>query len=107
MKPMRVILFACAAMLLAPAVADASAPGATTGAATDVTSYSATLNGVVNPNKDETTYHFEYGTTTAYGATTPDATVNGNAGKDVSAPVTGLAPDAVYHYRLVATNAAG
>lgn len=82
-------------------------PGASTGVATSITSTSATLNGVVNPHKEATTYAFEYGTTTAYGARTPDATVSGNAGKDVNATVTGLTPNTVYHYRLVATNPSG
>jgi hypothetical protein len=107
MKPMRVILLVCTVALLAPASALASAPGATTGAATDVGSDSATLNGVVNPNKEDTAYHFEYGTTTSYGSVTPDGVVGGNAGKDVSATVTGLAPNTTYHYRLVATNPSG
>src|ERR1019366_2684926 len=42
----------------------------TTGAATSVTSSTATLNGRVNPNGYTTTYYFEYGTTTSYGTTT-------------------------------------
>src|SRR5438876_433524 len=56
------------ALLLAlpPAVAAAS-PGATTRAATGVTATTATLNGTVDPNKQDTTYHFDYGKTTAYG----------------------------------------
>jgi hypothetical protein len=102
------LLAACTALALLPsAAAQASVPGASTGPATNVTSDSATLTGVVNPNKEETTYYFEYGTTTAYGARTPDATVGGNAGKEVEATITGLAPSTVYHFRLVATNPSG
>jgi len=36
-----------------------------------VTKDSATLNGTVNPQGSPTTYHFEYGTSTAYGSATP------------------------------------
>lgn len=101
------LLAACGALALLPTTAQASVPGASTGTATDITATSAKLTGVVNPNKEETTYSFEYGTTTAYGAKTPDAIVGGNAGKDVEADITGLTPNTVYHFRLVATNASG
>ena len=101
----------CFAVLMAvatsPAVAVAAPPSANTAAATDVTATTATLNGFVNPNKEDTTYYFEYGTTTAYGSRTPDQTATGNAGKDVEAKITGLSPGTTYHYRLVATNPSG
>ena len=84
-------------------------PGATTTAATNVTSTSATLNGVVAPNKSSTTYYFQYGTTTSpYSSQTPSqGPVNGNSGKSVSANVAALAPSTTYHFRIVATNSAG
>ena len=106
---MKTLIAVLAALALAalPGVAAASAPGATTGAATDISNGSAKLNGVVNPNKETTTYYFEYGTTTAYGSKTPDATEGGNAGKDVSATISGLLANTTYHYRLVATNPSG
>ena len=73
-----------------------------------MTATTATLNGVVNPNKKDTTYVFEYGTTAGYGATTPPQTaVSGNAGKEVSVTVTGLSPGTLYRFRLVATNPSG
>src|SRR5687767_11469394 len=69
------------ALLATPGLAATAAPGASTGAATEVTATTATLNGVVNPNKEDTTYVFEYGLTTAYGTTTaPQTEVSGNAG---------------------------
>ena len=43
------------------------APVATTGAATAITQTGATLNGTVDRNDGATTYHFEYGTSPAYG----------------------------------------
>jgi hypothetical protein len=104
-------LIALAVALLALATAGtalAAAPGATTGDATAVTSTSATVNGTVNPNKEATKYHFDYGTTTAYGKSTPEqGPVGGNGGKGASADLTQLAPSTTYHYRLVATNPSG
>jgi len=83
-------------------------PGASTGEATNITASSATLNGAVNPNKEETTYFFEYGKTTAYGTKTPDVVVSGsNSGNSVEANITGLEPGTLYHFRLVARSAGG
>lgn len=107
MSPLRLLVLLAALALTAPATALADPPGATTGEATAVTYQSATLNGIVNPNKEETTYYFEYGTTTAYGTKTPSGTEGGNAGKAVEAAISGLAPSTVYHFRLVATNPSG
>jgi hypothetical protein len=102
------IFLALAALVALPGTASAAAPGATTQAATNVTSTSATVNGTVNPNKEDTKYHFEYGTTTAYGTLTPDqGPVGGNAGKSASADLAQLAPSTTYHFRLVATNGSG
>ena len=55
----------------------AGAPAAATGAASAVTATTATLNGTCHPNKESTTYRFEYGTTTAYGS----QTAAGHAGR--------------------------
>src|SRR5439155_17492828 len=55
-----------------------------------------------------TSYHFEYGTTATYGASTPAADAGaGGADVPVSATLSGLAASTTYHYRLVATNAVG
>jgi len=89
-------------------VAAADAPTATTGAATDVTATTVTLTGTVDPNKEATSYWFEYGTTAGYGAqTAPSDAGPGNAPKAVSASVSGLASSTTYHFRLVARNASG
>jgi hypothetical protein len=86
----------------------ASAPRATTGAATSIRNHSAVLNGSVTPNGADTTWYFEYGTTTAYGTRTPARTVNrGQGTRSVSATITGLSSGTLYHYRLVASNSAG
>ncbi|HZH23270.1 MAG TPA: hypothetical protein VEY49_00065 [Solirubrobacteraceae bacterium] len=100
------LLFALALALLAPGTAGAAGkPGAKTGAAASITPTTATLNGRVDPNKAATTYFFQYGTTSLYGATT--AVTAAGAGANpvaVSVPVAGLAPATTYHYRLIAQN---
>jgi hypothetical protein len=100
------LLICIAGVAIVPAAARAATPAAVTGAATAITGSTATLNGTVLPNKSAT-YHFEYGTTTAYGSQTPDVTANGNSGKAVSADISGLTPQTTYHFRLVATNPSG
>jgi hypothetical protein len=102
------MLFAVLALLLAPAAAQAARPGVTTGGVSNVTFNSATLNGRVDPNRAETSYFFQYGTTrvalTNTGATSAGAGRNGRA---VSVAIGGLAPFTRYHYRLVAQNPDG
>jgi hypothetical protein len=85
-----------------------AAPTASTGPAGGVTDVAATLAGSVNSKGSPTSYHFEYGTTTAYGATTP-ATDAGSGVNAVaaSASVGGLSPATTYHYRVVASNTGG
>jgi len=87
---------------------NALVPSVSTGSATSLTSNSATLNGTINPNGAGTTYYFEYGITTAYGATTI-ATSAGSETSDVSVNtnITGLSESTTYHFRLVATNSVG
>ena len=101
-------LFICVAATALTAPAYAAAPTATTGQATDLTSTTAQLNGTVSPNQESTSYHFEYGKTTAYGTNTATGgPENGNASKSVSANIGNLSPSTLYHFRLVATNASG
>ncbi|MEA2426159.1 MAG: hypothetical protein QOH13_2569 [Thermoleophilaceae bacterium] len=105
----RALFIAIAASLLITTTAVAAVPTATTGNATGVTQTTVKLNGTVKPNSQDTNWHFEYGTTNAYGTTTPEAgpVASGAGSTNVSADVAGLAPGTVYHYRLVATNASG
>ncbi|MEY2536416.1 MAG: hypothetical protein QOG67_156 [Verrucomicrobiota bacterium] len=84
-------------------------PIVVTSAATDVAMDSATLNGVVNPGALSTTYHFEYGTGTTYGTSTPNQSA-GSGSIDVAVStnlVAVLQPNTTYHFRLVATNSKG
>ena len=86
-----------------------SAPTVTTNAATAVSTTSATLNGVANPNNSSTALMFQYGTTTSYGNEIPatPGSVNGATAVSATAQLTGLAQNTTYHYRIVATNTAG
>ena len=55
-----------------------------------------------------TSYHFEYGTDTSYGAVTPEAQAPyGYFPTAITGSLEGLQVDTTYHVRLVATNAAG
>lgn len=84
-------------------------PSVQTTPATAVTSGSVVLNGTVNPGGRQTTYYFQYGTTSSYGSQTASVSAgSGTATVSVSATVCGtLLPGTIYHYRLVATNCAG
>jgi extracellular elastinolytic metalloproteinase len=84
------------------------APDATTAPATALATTSAKVKGAVHPHGRTTTYRFDYGTTTAYGASTPSyAAGSGNAPVDASADLSSLAPATTYHARLVATSDGG
>ena len=85
-------------------------PKAETEAATSVISTGATLNGAVVPEGARTEYHFEYGTTTAYGSRVPatDGIVGSTVSRaQVSEGISHLSQGTTYHYRLVATNNTG
>ncbi|HET6551424.1 MAG TPA: hypothetical protein VFG79_23355 [Solirubrobacter sp.] len=96
-----------AALLLSAALLQA-APTATTGETQSVTTDSAALTGTVNPNGQETNYHFEYGTTTSYGTSTTERSAgNGTSPVSVREPLDDLKQGTTYHYRLVAGSALG
>ncbi len=69
--------------------------------ATLITSTTATLNGLLNPNGGSLLVSFDYGTSTAYGfnvqTTVP---VTGSLGSPSSMAITGLAPGTTYHFRV-------
>jgi hypothetical protein len=87
-----------------------SSPQVVTGAADSVAETAANLNGLVNPQAQDTTWRFEYGTDTSYGQVAPvvaDSAGAGTEGVPVQATASGLEPGTTYHFRLVATNAVG
>jgi hypothetical protein len=101
---------ALAATLAVPALAQAQStkPTVVTGAAANVAPQSALLLGKVTPNGAQTTYLFQYGTTTLYTAGTPVATAgDGTTAVNVVVALADLAPATTYHYRLVAHNRNG
>lgn len=82
-------------------------PDVTTGSA-GAAQTAAFLGGSLNPNASAASYHFDYGTSVAYGASTPSQPVaDGIASVSVSSEVIGLAAGTTYHFRLAAQNAAG
>ena len=105
---MRATLIVLAALLAPASAVAAGPPSATTGSASSVTQTGATVAGTVNPEGLATTYRFEYGTSSSYGLQTAEVDAgSGTAAADASATLGGLTNDTTYHYRLVATNAAG
>jgi len=84
-------------------------PSAGTIPASGIGETETTLNGLVNANNADTSVTFEYGTTTSYGTTiaaVPGA-VTGGADTPVSASITGLTPNTLYHFRVKAISLGG
>jgi hypothetical protein len=76
----------------------------------NLTATSADLSAQVNPNGLDTTYRFEYGSTTSYGrlAPVPDGEISAShSDQSIGVHLENLTPHVVYHYRLVAINADG
>ncbi len=88
--------------------AAAAKPTVSTGSATGILTTTATLTGTVNPNRSDTTYWFDYGTSAGYGSRTAKVDAgSGTAAVQVSAPISGLKAGTAYLFRLVATNRTG
>ncbi len=69
-----------------------------------------TLGAQINPMGLDTTYRFEYGTSTAYGTNTPvpDGQIAaGSTAQSVSRTIGGLQAGTTYHFRVVAGSANG
>jgi uncharacterized delta-60 repeat protein len=83
-------------------------PLSVTSSANTITNTSATLAGTVNPNNRSTSVYFQFGTDTLYGnSTSPQNIAAGSSNVNVIAPISGLAFNTTYHYRMVAQNAGG
>ena len=83
-------------------------PDVVAGAASSITATTATLNGTVDPNGRATTYHFEYGTSTAYGTSTGSKSAgSATSPQSESVGISGLQAGHTYHFRLVAASDGG
>ncbi len=83
-------------------------PTVTTGASESITTSSAVVDGTVDPNGADTTYHVDYGTSSGYGLSTPESSaVTGTDPVAVKVTLSKLTSNTTYHYRVVGTNAAG
>lgn len=62
----------------------------------------------INPHGFDTTYHIDYGTSTAYGSSTPATDIgSANGDQTASARVSGLLPSTTYHFQVLASNSQG
>jgi hypothetical protein len=82
-------------------------PVVTTNPASVIASFSARLNGSVDPHGLSTSVYFQYGTTTSYGLSTSPQSKTGNTYQNVAAGISALSASTTYHFRIVATNSAG
>ena len=86
----------------------ATAPTALTWWADGRTATGVGVHGQLGTGRLATTYSFEYGRTAAYGSVSAAVTVPADTPTGaVAVRLRSLTPGATYHYRLVATNAAG
>ncbi|HEX7058821.1 MAG TPA: hypothetical protein VF176_03130 [Solirubrobacterales bacterium] len=82
----------------------AGPPQITALSSSGVSASDADLHASINPQGDQTTYHFEYGRTPAYGQSTAEGSVgDGVLPVAVGNHIGGLDP-VVYHFRVVAHN---
>ena len=83
-------------------------PGITGVSAAGETTTEATLKASVLANSQASSLYFEYGRTGGYGTTTSSiATGEGVSAHAGSSHLSGLEPEATYHYRAVAVNGSG
>jgi hypothetical protein len=98
------VLLALCLSLVAAAPASAGPPAVGAASATNITDTSATLTANFDGGGEPTTFHFDYGTTTAYGTTTTETQATGG---QVQQSITGLTPGTTYQVRVTVTNASG
>ncbi len=80
-------------------------PEINTGPASVLSSDSANLTGLVNPNDQSAVYYFEYGSTPDLDYVSNDYVVQEDS--TIVIKVEGLDPETTYHYRIVASNSVG
>lgn len=104
----RSLLVAVLALFAAPASAVAGpCLDATTLAASDVTSSSATISGALDPRGQLPAYRFDLGPTIAYGSSTPIRSSTVSTPATVTEKLGALTPGTTYHYRVVGSTACG
>ncbi|HEY2655615.1 MAG TPA: hypothetical protein VGI55_07485 [Solirubrobacteraceae bacterium] len=82
-------------------------PVPVTGGIQGLAASQVTLTGLVTTQGAPTTYYFQFGLSSSYGLQTSPVTIPGSAAAvPVAATVVGIAPNALFHYRLVATHGA-
>ncbi len=85
--------------------------GLSTGPIESLQPTSATLTGTLAPNGFDAHYYFQWGPTSAYGNTSPEApgtdAGSGTGSVAAKAELSGLTPNSTYHYRLIAENSFG
>ncbi|HOX58668.1 MAG TPA: S8 family serine peptidase [Candidatus Paceibacterota bacterium] len=74
--------------------------------ATAISDVSAQLNAAIDPHRGGGYAWFEYGTNASYGKTAAFQYFDADAA-NLSATLSGLSPETIYHYRMVAYNAGG
>jgi IPT/TIG domain/Regulator of chromosome condensation (RCC1) repeat len=85
-------------------------PAVTTSDEVALSGTTVTVKGEIDPQGEETSYQFEYGTGSGYTATAPvpaGSLPASTEARQVSATIEGLQPHSGYHFRLAATNAGG
>lgn len=88
----------------------AEAPTIVSAKSSGETRTTAQLEAEVNPGGEETSYQFEYGTSTAYGTKVPipDGKLEGGSSEVlVTEQLTKLEENTEYHWRVIAVNTAG
>lgn len=94
-------------LLMAPCV-QAQSPGCFSQPAGPVGETNATLNGMAVARGSSTAAWFEWGADANYGSATALTDIGSNSQVlRLAAPIAGLAPGTLYHYRLVASNSVG
>jgi hypothetical protein len=87
---------------------ETTAPLVQSGTATAVQTDTATVSGTANPDDQSAFAYFQYGTSTAYGFTTPGSYVGSVYGDaPLTSDLAGLAPNTTYHFRIVGVSAIG
>lgn len=98
------ILVFAVTMIFTSFVSYGVSPTVTTTAASSIDSFSATLNGTVNPNGSNVVAYFSWGTTPSYSGNdvpSPPWTKSGNTTINLSYTMTNLSANTKYYYQTV------